>query len=606
MIIRGNPAGNVGFWSKHLQRDDTNERATVMEISGLLAEDLTTALREMQAVAAGSRSQGNFMYQANINPQAYEKLTPEQWKEAVDTLEKNLGLTGHQRVVVEHEKEGRTHRHVIWNRVDAETLRVADIGGNYRIHTATQQELEARFDLTPTPEPSPDRKRPLDLWEVRAAERSGIDPDFIRAELSQLWRMADTGKAFAAAVEERGYILARGDRRDFCIVDHAGDAHSLARRLEGVKVKDVRERMADIDRDSLPTVAEARATQRDGAQARAEPSPTPQLATEQPKDIWEAWRNKDAARQAETGQEKQPAPGLGKAAGEIRLAWTLSKSGESFAAALDERGLILARVDSAEAADSERLRAFAKAVGNYAPRYAEGEIVVVNNFGDVQRLNQRTTGQNRNEINKRLATLDPASFPTVGAAQDKQQERHHQAGHDRREALKKLRGADRADNATLRREDNKNHWEARHEKDAETQKQWRKDVEAERARAPDRSAPSEKSPFHVVNAVGGFAQSLGDFVGGLLAGDSGKPRPDPATVNEMEQIRAERRARAAIERMADSLARGQGFKPEDIQSLTPNHLENIKARGDAYVIELVRRAERERERYNDYGRERER
>src|ERR1700677_568047 len=295
MIIRGNPAGNVGFWSKHLQRDDTNERATVMEISGLLAEDLTTALREMQAVAAGSRRQGNFMYQANINPQAYEKLTPEQWKEAVDTLEKNLGLTGHQRVVVEHEKEGRTHRHVIWNRVDAETLRVADIGGNYRIHTATQQELEARFDLTPTPEPSPDRKRPLDLWEVRAAERSGIDPDFIRAELSQLWRMADTGKAFAAAVEERGYILARGDRRDFCIVDHAGDAHSLARRLEGVKVKDVRERMADIDRDSLPTVAEARATQRDGAQARAEPSPTPQLATEQPKDIWEAWRNKDAA-----------------------------------------------------------------------------------------------------------------------------------------------------------------------------------------------------------------------------------------------------------------------------------------------------------------------
>ena len=90
MIINGNPAGNVGYWSSHLLRDDTNSRAEVKEISGLLAEDLPSALREMQALAAQSRSHGNFMYQANINPQGDEQLTPEQWKEAVDTLEKNL------------------------------------------------------------------------------------------------------------------------------------------------------------------------------------------------------------------------------------------------------------------------------------------------------------------------------------------------------------------------------------------------------------------------------------------------------------------------------------------------------------------------------------
>ena len=102
MIIKGNPAGSVKFWSKHLLRDDTNERAEVKEISGLLAGDLPSALREMQAIAAQSRSHGNFMYQANINPRDDEHLTPEQWKEAVDTLEKNLGLEGHQRVVVEH------------------------------------------------------------------------------------------------------------------------------------------------------------------------------------------------------------------------------------------------------------------------------------------------------------------------------------------------------------------------------------------------------------------------------------------------------------------------------------------------------------------------
>ena len=52
MIINGNPAGNVGYWSSHLLRDDTNTRAEVKEISGLLAEDLPTALREMQSIAA--------------------------------------------------------------------------------------------------------------------------------------------------------------------------------------------------------------------------------------------------------------------------------------------------------------------------------------------------------------------------------------------------------------------------------------------------------------------------------------------------------------------------------------------------------------------------
>jgi fido (protein-threonine AMPylation protein) len=130
------------------------------------------------------------------------------------------------------------------------------------------------------------------------------------------------------------------------------------------------------------------------------------------------------------------------------------------------------------------------------------------------------------------------------------------------------------------------------------------EIQHERGGQEHHSGSAAEPALAVFDAVTGVAESLVDFVVGLLSGGSSKPRPEPATLSEMEQIRAERRARAAIERLADSLARGQGFKPEDIQSLTPNHLENIKARGDAYVIELVRRAERERERYNDYGRER--
>jgi hypothetical protein len=273
MIIKGKPAGSVGFWSQHLLRTDTNERVEVKEIRGTTADTLPDALREMQAVASGSRCHGNFMYQANINPYADERLTPEQWLIAVDRLEKNLGLEDHPRVVVEHEKEGRQHYHVVWNRVDSDTLKVRDITGNYYAHDRTARELEAEFGLQRAPRvlgerDGPRETRALEFWEYERAKESGLDPRAIKAELTELWHAADNGAAFVAAVEDRGYVFAKGDRRDFCVVDAAGDAHSLARRLDGVKVKDIRERMSGVDRDALPTVADAKDIQDDRAQGR--------------------------------------------------------------------------------------------------------------------------------------------------------------------------------------------------------------------------------------------------------------------------------------------------------------------------------------------------
>ena len=466
MIIKGNPAGSVRFWSKHLLRDDTNERAEVKEITGLLAEDLPSALREMKAIADQSRSHGNFMYQANINPRDDEHLTPEQWKEAVDTLEKNLGLEGHQRVVIEHVKHGRQHYHIIWNRVDVDTLRVADMGGNWPIHEATARQLEARFGLTPTPTPTPDKiaekKSAPELYEIRAAERSGIDPASIKTELTELWKRTDSGQAFAVAIEKHGFILAKGDRRDFCIIDEAGDAHSLARRLDGVKAKDVRERMADVDRDSLPSVADAR---------------------------------------------------------KIQNALQSKRGGQELA------------VDPRQTADD----------------------------------------------------------------------------------LKQLKSADRSDNATLREAENKEFWKSwRETKDAATTagtEKWEKKAAAERARIdPIKLDDVAKKPAQLmVNVAGRAADSLVGFVGGLLSG--GKPRQpanDFTSAGQMEQVRAQRRATAALENIRESIEKGEGLKAEDVQNLLPNHLVNIKARGDDYVRQLIEAAERQRERDLDWGRTRDR
>ena len=118
----------------------------MVEIVGLSAATLPDAFREMHALSRGTKCD-NYFYQANINPRADEKLTPQQWHKAVDTLEKNLGLTGQPRFVIEHEKEGRTHRHVVWSRIDTERMVAISDSLTAAIHERTSRELEITFDL---------------------------------------------------------------------------------------------------------------------------------------------------------------------------------------------------------------------------------------------------------------------------------------------------------------------------------------------------------------------------------------------------------------------------------------------------------------------------
>ena len=81
-------------------------------------------------------------------------------------------------------------------------------------------------------------------------------------------------------------MLARGDRRDFVVIDRAGDDHSLARRL-GVKVAEVRARMADLDPASLPSVNEAKAQQRERQVERQQDraAAAAQEATQRPEPV---------------------------------------------------------------------------------------------------------------------------------------------------------------------------------------------------------------------------------------------------------------------------------------------------------------------------------
>ncbi|HUA76125.1 MAG TPA: relaxase/mobilization nuclease domain-containing protein [Acetobacteraceae bacterium] len=293
MIIKGKSRAGPQQLAKHLGNAEKNERVSLLEAKGTVAQDLRGALVEMDAYAAGTRCEKP-LYHAAISPEPPHRLTPEQRSEAIDALEQRLGLVGHARVVVMHEKLGREHIHVVWSRIDLEKMRSVSDSHNYRKHEEVARDLERRFghervqgahherDGVERPDRTPSRA------ELQQQERTGITGKRVKAEVTAAFRASDGPEAFRAALEEKGYILAKGDRRDHVVIDPFGGVHSLARRIEGMKAAELRAFMAPIDKASLPSIEEAREIAADRAQRARE-----RLASERDISIEKAYARGD-------------------------------------------------------------------------------------------------------------------------------------------------------------------------------------------------------------------------------------------------------------------------------------------------------------------------
>ncbi len=272
MVIKGSARGGPAKLALHLERTDTNEKMRVAEMRGVAAKDLNGALREMDALGAALNTHRT-LYHASINTRGDERMTPEQKAVAIDRLEERLGLTGQPRVVVEHTKKDRDHIHIVWSRTDLEHMRAIRCDHNYRTHEQVARDLEREFGHARVQGAHVERDgkaRPARTPghdEMQQAERTGLSPREAKEWITGLWRATDSGKAFKAAIEGQGWALARGDRRDFVLIDRTGQVHSLARRVEGATAADIRSRMTDVDRDSLPGVTAAQKI------ARARPAP---------------------------------------------------------------------------------------------------------------------------------------------------------------------------------------------------------------------------------------------------------------------------------------------------------------------------------------------
>ena len=254
MILVGNQRGGAKDLALHLMKDE-NEHVEVFEVRGFGADSLLGALKEAYAVSQGTRCK-QFLYSLSLNPPPGARVNTPDFLDAIDRVEESLGLNDQPRAIVFHEKEGRRHAHAVWSRINTDEMKAVQLSfTKNRLQTISRELfLEHGWRMPRGLANSEERDpRNFTLAEWQQAKRIGKDPRAIKTAIQDAWAISDSCAALAHALEERGYRLARGNRRGFVAIDWQGEVYSIA-KWSGVKTKDVRARLGPAD--ELPSVDE--------------------------------------------------------------------------------------------------------------------------------------------------------------------------------------------------------------------------------------------------------------------------------------------------------------------------------------------------------------
>lgn len=263
MIPKASQRGGAQQLATHLLNAHDNERVEVLDMRGAVARDLHGAFAEWQAAASATNCK-KYLYHLMVNPDPQQRrLTREEITDYIDRIEKRLGLENQPRAYVTHEKLGRQHFHVVWSRIDIENMRAIQLSNDHLDLRSVTQKFTRDLGLQ-LPEKMrnnkkdrfKDRDKRVSHAEKQQEERTGITKEERKRELTGLWKQSDNAEAFTAALEEKGYFLAQGDKRSYVVIDRYGEIHSLSRQLDGVKVKDLRTRLPAPDQ--LRTLADAK------------------------------------------------------------------------------------------------------------------------------------------------------------------------------------------------------------------------------------------------------------------------------------------------------------------------------------------------------------
>ncbi len=360
-----------------------------------------------------------------------------------------------------------------------------------RRNPQTWMEHEGGFHLL-NPDLQQSAHRSFDAWKAKRERQQGASPAYTPPEPTA----EELQKELESYVEYVQRQWALGPRSHLknatgavAVVTRYGSTFTLTERNTALEQAELKNYLQRIDREALPTVAEAETEQRLRMAEKAARRETPlnktaaqiRLAyalTDGPGDFTQAlskhrlrparvtaeeihaeevsrnaragdvvilnrWGNVYELNQRTTGDSRANAqaflagidanlpsitsvrrelqergkpgfpdePALSETAGKIRLAYALTQGPADFAQALDEHGLRLARITA------EEIQA-----GEVSEKARAGDVAVLNRWGNVYELNQRTTGNSRENAQAFLAGLD-ANLPSISTVRREQEMR---------------------------------------------------------------------------------------------------------------------------------------------------------------------------------------
>ncbi len=262
------------------------------------------------------------VYAFSLSWHPEETPRPQQMIFAGRNALKVLGMQEHQAVMVSHTDTAHPHVHVIVNRVHPETGKAISLYKDQEKLQAWALEYEREQGKVYCPARAFNAlaRQAAKEQDGRAAPRRYVDNT-----LAACWTRSDNGRSFKAALEAKGWSLAKGDRKAAVLmaVTPSGRAFAVLRELnqgrpkgQTIKAKDFDRQIADLQREDLRPVKavqeemERRSKSRSGEKAR------PQAY----KVLREAWEKQGrfggtAKKAFDTARQDEPEPFTEEAAG---------------------------------------------------------------------------------------------------------------------------------------------------------------------------------------------------------------------------------------------------------------------------------------------------
>ena len=258
MIIKGSERGGAKQLALHLMNTQDNDHVELHKVHGCIAQDIEGALMEIYAVSRATNCTNPF-FSVSLSPPKYATPTVADYEAAVDRIAQHLGLDRQSYILLFHEKAGRRHAHVVFSRIDLETMKAINLHFYkdrlneiaHELFLAHGWDLPKGFENRALSSPTN-----YGLTEYHEGKKAGRDVERLKKLFLDCWQGSDSRKGFEAALQEHGIYLCQGTRRGFVLLDESGNIYSLSRWL-GEKPKALTAKLGSPD--DLPTIEQVKA-----------------------------------------------------------------------------------------------------------------------------------------------------------------------------------------------------------------------------------------------------------------------------------------------------------------------------------------------------------